>query len=124
MHNLPHRVEGEATLLAEIDAAAKRVLDLGSGNGHLLSLALTHCSEAAGFGLDFSPTMLEQARRRFADNQRVALTEHNLDARLPDLGSFDCVVSSFAIHRCPPKKTGALCRGVLLDGAGWCFLQS
>ena len=46
-----------------------RVLDLGCGNGHLLSLVLAHCPNATGVGLDFSPTMLEQARSRFAGSR-------------------------------------------------------
>ena len=60
MTDIPHRAEGESTLLAEIPTQSKRVLDLGCGNGHLLSLVLAHCPAATGVGLDFSPTMLEQ----------------------------------------------------------------
>lgn len=43
------------------------MLDLGCGNGHLLSLVLAHCPESTGAGLDFSPTMLAQARERIHD---------------------------------------------------------
>jgi len=46
MKDIPHRAEGEATLLSEIPRQSKRVLDLGCGNGHLLSLVLTHCPGA------------------------------------------------------------------------------
>ena len=100
MKDIPHRVEGEATLLSEIPPQSQRVLDLGCGNGHLLSLILTHCPNAIGVGLDFSPTMLDQASDRFSSDDRVTLIEHNMDESLPDLGGFDCVVSSFAIHHC------------------------
>lgn len=100
MTDIPHRIEGEATLLSELPKASKRVLDLGCGDGHLLALALSHCPEATGVGLDFSPTMLTQARSRFADDDRVTIVEHNMDEPLPELGEFDCVVSSFAIHHC------------------------
>ena len=58
MKDIPHRVEGESTLLSEVPVRSKRVLDLGCGNGHLLDLVLAHCPDATGVGLDFSPTML------------------------------------------------------------------
>ena len=57
MNGIPHRAEGDATLLSEVPPQSKRVLDLGCGNGHLLALALSHCPDATGVGLDFSPTM-------------------------------------------------------------------
>ncbi len=104
MDDIPHRIEGEATLLSEIPKNTKRVLDLGCGDGHLLALVLSHCSDATGVGLDFSPSMLERARGNFAGDQRIKLVEHNMDEPLPDLGSFDCVVSSFAIHHCADAR--------------------
>lgn len=100
MKSIPHRAEGEATLISEVPIQSKRVLDLGCGNGHLLALVLAACRDAKGIGLDFSPTMLEQARNRFAGDERVTLIDHNMDDPLPELGSFDCIVSSFAIHHC------------------------
>ena len=103
-HNIPHRAEGEATLLSEVSPHTKRALDLGCADGHLLALVLAHCPAATGVGLDFSDRMLEQARGRFAGDPRVQLIQHNLDERLPDLGPFDCVVSSFAIHHCTHQR--------------------
>jgi tRNA (cmo5U34)-methyltransferase len=87
MKDIPHRAEGEATLLSEIPVESKRVLDLGWGNGHLLALVLTYCPGATGIGLDFSSTMLEQARGRFEGNDRVTFVEHNMEEPLSDLGS-------------------------------------
>ena len=97
---IPHRSAGEMTLLAELPARVDRVLDLGCGDGHLLSLVLDAHPQAVGVGLDFSTTMLARAQARFAGNENVTLVEHNLDFPLPELGTFDCVVSSFAIHHC------------------------
>ena len=103
MQDIPHRSAGEATLLSEVPVTSRRVLDLGCGNGHLLALVLEHCPDATGVGLDMSGTMLDQSRQRFT-NGRVSLTSHNMDHPLPDLGSFDVVVSSFAIHHCTDER--------------------
>ena len=113
MNDIPHRIEGEATLLSEIPKDTKRVLDLGCGDGHLLALVLSHCSDATGVGLDFSPSMLERARTNSAGDQRIKLVEHNMDEPLPEMGSFDCVVSCFAIHHCAVPSHGAILKAYL-----------
>jgi cyclopropane fatty-acyl-phospholipid synthase-like methyltransferase len=126
MKDIPHRIEGEATLLAEVPRGTRRVLDLGCGNGHLLSLVLAQCPTATGVGLDFSPTMLEQARRRFADDQRIELIEHNMDDPLPALGRFDCIVSSFAIHHLAHSRKHTLYAeafALLEPGGAFCNLE-
>jgi tRNA (cmo5U34)-methyltransferase len=50
--------------------------------------------------LDFSDTMLEQVRKRFANDKKVTILKHDFSMILParDLGKFDLVVSSLAIH--------------------------
>src|ERR1700743_1220053 len=95
---IPHRTEGEATLLELLPPTVNRVLDLGSGDGRLLGLVLNKFPDAKAVALDFSPTMLEKLRARFASNHNVTVTEYNFDHPLPALGEFDAVVSSFAIH--------------------------
>jgi tRNA (cmo5U34)-methyltransferase len=48
---------------------------------------------------DFSPEMLRRVRARFADDARVTVVDHDLDVAQPtEWGSFDLVVSAFAIH--------------------------
>ncbi len=94
----PHRAEGESVLLEHIPDDARRVLDLGTGDGRLLALLKRDRPEIVGVGLDFSEVMLAAARKRFAGDGRVELFQHDLTAPLPALGPFDAVISSFAIH--------------------------
>jgi tRNA (cmo5U34)-methyltransferase len=98
-----HRGEGESTLLEFTPATPRRILDLGTGDGRLLRLVLKELaqrdrSDIEAVALDFSPAMLEAARKSFEGDSRVTVIEHNLDHPLPVLGNFDFVVSSFAIH--------------------------
>ena len=62
-------------------------------------------------GLDFGAEMLRRAGDRFA-GRAVELVQHNLDEPLPDLGVFDAVISSFAIHHCSPARVKELYREV------------
>jgi tRNA (cmo5U34)-methyltransferase len=95
---IPYRTAGEAVLLSQIPPTARRVLDLGTGDGRLLVLLKRDRPQLEGVALDFSPPMLEQVRARFAHDDTVTIVVHNLDDPLPDLGGFDAIVSSFAIH--------------------------
>ena len=98
--SIPHRTEGEATLLEFIPQKVQRMLDLGTGDGRLLAMLRTARQDAEGIALDFSPTMIKAANDRFRNDPKVQVVEHNLDHPLPDLGPFDVIVSSFAIHHC------------------------
>jgi tRNA (cmo5U34)-methyltransferase len=96
---IPHRVEGLEVMLELLPERVERVLDLGTGDGNSLALVLAAHPDAAGVGLDFQEEMLRRARERFEGDPRVTIGKHDLDDPLPrDLGTFDVVVSSFAIH--------------------------
>ena len=102
---MPHRTAGEAALLTEIPPSARRVLDLGSGDGRLLWLVLCARPNATGVALDFSEPMLARLRERFSGDPRVRIVKHDFSDPLPSLGQFDAVVSSFAIHHLDhPRK--------------------
>jgi len=51
---MPHRSAGESTLIDEISRGARRILDLGSGDGRLLDLALRARPDARGVAVDSS----------------------------------------------------------------------
>jgi tRNA (cmo5U34)-methyltransferase len=105
---IPHRAEGETVLLDFIPRNVRRILDLGTGDGRLLALLRIDRPDAHGLALDFSSTMLNAARERFRGDNKIQLVEHNLDKPLPDLGHFDAIVSSFAIHHCTDERKRAL----------------
>ena len=106
--DIPRRVEGETALLEHVPPGLRRVLDLGSGDGRLLALVLAHCPHATGVALDFSQTMLERLHARFDADDRVKIVAHSMDDPLAALGSFDAVVSSFAIHHVSHDRKRAL----------------
>jgi len=123
---IPHRKEGEGVLLEHIPSHTNRILDLGCGDGRLLALALKERPKAQGVALDFSPAMLQRARERFSGSPNITVIEHNLDRLLPELGSFDAVVSSFAIHHCSHERKRSLYEEVfriLRPGGIFCNLE-
>jgi SAM-dependent methyltransferase len=124
--SIPHRQAGESVLLDELPARVTRVLDLGCGDGRLLDIVLRARPDASGVAVDFSPHMLELARTRFAAARQVEVIAHNLDESLPALGSFDLVVSSFAIHHLVHERKRQLYEEIwrVLDGGGvFCNLE-
>lgn len=124
--SIPHRTEGEAVLLDFMPQKVKRILDLGTGDGRLLALLLIDHPDAEGIALDFSPTMIQEARERFKDNPKVQVVDHNMDHPLPDLGQFDVIVSSFAIHHCEDERKGQLYSEIfhaLSPGGVFCNLE-
>ena len=96
---LAPRLAGEAALVELLPEAVERVLDLGCGDGRLTALVLdARPGVVEAIAVDSSPAMLERARARFADDPRVRVLEGDLADPITALGTFDVVVSGFAIH--------------------------
>jgi tRNA (cmo5U34)-methyltransferase len=123
---IPHRTEGEGVVLELLPPTTKRILDIGCGDGRLMALVKLGCPQASGIVLDFSPVMLEAARRRFADAPDIEVEEHDLSLPLPNLGRFDAILSCFAIHHLPDVRKQELYREIFraLDPGGiFCNLE-
>ena len=52
--------------------------------------------------------MLDAASKRFAGDHSVKIVSHNLEDPLPQMGTFDAVVSSFAIHHLTHERKWSL----------------
>jgi len=123
---IAQKAAGYAALLEEVPEEVQRVLDLGSGDGRLLEYVLHVRPQARGVALDFSPFMLDQLRNRFGHRAGVEIVGHNLDEPLPPLGTFELVVSSFAIHHLTDERKRQLYREIwtlLAPGGVFCNLE-
>jgi SAM-dependent methyltransferase len=81
---------------------------------------------ATAVAIDFSPAMLDAASKRFAGDHSVEIMPHNLEAPLPQLGTFDAVVSSFAIHHLTHERKRSLYAEIharLNPGGAFCNLE-
>ena len=96
---LPGRIAGEGVLVDILPNAPASVLDLGCGDGRLAGLVLAARDTVRSVvAVDRSEPMLTAARARFAGDERVTVRQYDLALPITELGSFDLIVSGFAIH--------------------------
>ena len=96
---LPARIAGEGALAELLPPLPASLLDLGCGDGRLAGLVLAaRPSITCALAVDRSEPMLAAARTRFAGDGRVRVASHDLELPITALGSFDVIVSGFAIH--------------------------
>lgn len=126
--DIPHRNEGEAILLEHVPTAARRILDLGTGNGRLLRVIKLNRPHVEAVGVDVSPMMLKEARVSFLGNDSVKVIEHDLNDSLleAELGTFDAVVASLTLHHLTHKRKRSIYQEIfsLLNHKGvFCNLE-
>ncbi len=92
---------------------ARRVLDIGCGQGTYLARFLTHYRDARGLGIELDPEVAEEARRRLAEADVTRRGEIHvgdfLVAELPG-GHFDLVLLNHNLHYFAPAQRPALLR--------------
>jgi tRNA (cmo5U34)-methyltransferase len=123
---IPHRTEGEAVLLDHLLPQPQRILDLGTGDGRLMGLIKLKYPSVSGVVVDFSAPMLAAVQARFADDDTITVVTHDLSQPLPDLGNFDAIVSSFAIHHLEDDRKHNLYQEIydrLCPGGVFCNLE-
>ena len=117
-------MEGENVLLDFIPKTTRKVLDLGTGDGRLIKILKTKIPSAKYVAIDFSPPMLKTLKGRFASDISVSIIQHNLDSRLPNVGYFDAVISSLAIHHLKQeRKKDSVFRNLFHIKIRWPILQ-
>jgi len=106
---IPHRSEGETVLIDSIPINAKRILDIGTGDGRLIKLIKSSLSQNTEVvALDVSPIMIKAIKDNFPNDSSVKVIEHDLDLPLPEIGYFDAIISGFAIHHLTHKRKHTL----------------
>ena len=150
---IPHRNEGEQVLLEYIPTDAKKILDLGTGDGRLIKLLrskqeqernerqhqqLLLSSSLIIIAVDVSPAMLEKARNYFKDDNSVRIIEHDLSYPISDKliteekekeeleRQFDAIISGLAIHHLTHERKYSLYKEVynlLKPGGVFCNLD-
>lgn len=102
---LAARRSGELELVEALPTRVTRLLDLGCGDGRLIDVVLAARPEVVeAIGLDHSAPMIALAGEGIGSDERVTIIEHDLEQPLPDLGTFDAIVSGFAIHHLAHRR--------------------
>ena len=93
------RTAGEDVLRSLLPTDPTSLLDLGCGDGRLAGLALeARPTLRRVVAVDSSPPMLDHARRALGQDPRITITHWDMTHSIQPLGSFDVIVSGFAIH--------------------------
>jgi ubiquinone/menaquinone biosynthesis C-methylase UbiE len=92
-------VELLATAVRLLPPNAADLLDIGSGTGRLTAMCRAALPNTRIVGVDPAPSMVEQATEKFAADPNASFTDGVVEdlSKFAD-GSFDVVISSFALH--------------------------
>ena len=97
--------------------AGVRLLDVACGPGYVAGVAAAQGARV--IGLDFSPLMVAEARRRYPD---VEFREGDAEALPFDDGGFDAAVMNFGLlHLARPEAAIAEAHRVLAAGGRYAF---
>ena len=109
---IPERTHGERMVLDLLHRPLHRVMDIGTGDGRLMSLVKVAHPSIEGVAIDFSPTMIDKAHERFRNAPSIQVINHDIHDSILSFGKFDAVVSSFAIHHVENQRKLGLYREI------------
>jgi SAM-dependent methyltransferase len=111
-------VQATGPLLDAVDVRrGTRLLDVATGPGYVAGAAATR--GASVVGVDFSPLMVEEARRNYP---HVEFLEGDAGALTVEAGRFDAVVMNFGLlHLARPEAAIAEAHRVLVPGGRYGF---
>jgi ubiquinone/menaquinone biosynthesis C-methylase UbiE len=101
------------------NGGVRNFIDLGCGDGVLSLKIFDKYPQAKGLLIDFSETMLQEARARFDGTSFDAeivpgdFSDKNWVDRVLSVAPFDVVVSGYAIHHQPDERKKTLFREIL-----------
>jgi SAM-dependent methyltransferase len=101
-------------LLRQVRPGCAEALDAGCGTGELARLLAARCARVTG--IDVSPNMVAEARRRSAglDNVEYAVADIMTAPLAP--GGFDCIATVAVLHHLPLDAVLARLRELLRPG--------
>lgn len=94
----------------------EKMLDIGCGTAHLIDLLLKTHDKAEFYGIDISPNMIEQAKKKVGD--KATFTLGSADSLPYDDNTFDivCCVQSFHHYPYPEKAVSEAFRVLKPNG--------
>lgn len=90
-----------------------RILDLGAGTGRNACLMAKYLSGRGELiGVDISPEMTSQFKRKCANYSNVKIICSRIDSSLPFKGKFDKILTSFVLHGFPQNVRESIIKNV------------
>jgi ubiquinone/menaquinone biosynthesis C-methylase UbiE len=92
--------------LGAVDASPSDILDVGCGTGRLLEAAARRWGEARLVGIDLSPKMVAEARRKHEADARFTFTQADASALPVETATVDVVLSTMSFHHWADQALG------------------
>jgi SAM-dependent methyltransferase len=109
-----HNDHYHGTLLRQVPRGCREALDVGCGTGAFSRLLAARCGHVTG--VDLSPVMVAEARRRSAGLANVDYAVADVMTDPLPVGAFDCVAAVALLHHLPLEPALTRFRELLRPG--------
>jgi SAM-dependent methyltransferase len=109
-----HNLHYQRTLLRRVPRGCMEALDVGCGTGALTRQLAARCGHVTG--LDLSPNMVAEARRRSAGVANVDCAVADFMTEPLPAGAFDCITAVALLHHLPLEPALSRFRDLLRPG--------